>query len=255
MRRRDMTPAAIEAALLTENAECCQPQLPEEEVREIARSVSRYAPAPKPQNPEQETAVLLEGACHFIRRFLVISNAQAVALCLFVLYTYAAEEFECAPYLQITSAEKRSGKSRLLEVLALLVNKPWLTSRTSAAALVRKLHQSRPTLLLDESDAAFSGDKEYSEVLRGVLNAGHRKGGKASLCFGRGCDIKVVDLDVFGPKVIAGAIEICCIVKDQAGFGLSSVGTGLEGAEAIQYALGPASVAVRGQFEDCAIST
>jgi Bifunctional DNA primase/polymerase, N-terminal/Primase C terminal 1 (PriCT-1) len=56
MRRRGMTPQAIEAALLAENAARCHPPLAEAEVREIARSVSRYAPAPKPQNPELETA-------------------------------------------------------------------------------------------------------------------------------------------------------------------------------------------------------
>jgi hypothetical protein len=134
MRRQGTTLEAIEAALLADNVGRCRPPLPEAEVLEIARSVSRYAPARRPHSPEIETAALLEDTRHFIRRFLVISDAQAVALCLFILYTYAAEQFECAPYLQITSAEKRSGKSRLLEVLELLVNRPWLTSRTSAAA-------------------------------------------------------------------------------------------------------------------------
>ena len=216
MRRPGMTPQAIEAALLAENEARCRPPLPEAEVRKIARSVCRYVPTPEPQSDELETANLLEDIRHFIRRFLVISEAQAVALCLFILYTYTAEQFECAPYLQITSAEKRSGKSRLLEVLEVLVNRPWLTSRTSAAALVRKLHGTRPTLLLDESDAAFSGDKEYSEALRGVLNAGHRKGGKVSLCLGRGRDVKVIDLCVFGPKVIAGIGRLPDTVADRA---------------------------------------
>ena len=216
MRRQGMTPEAIEAALLAENSNRCRPPLPETEAREIAHSISRYAPAPEPKNSELETAALLGDTRHFMGRFLVISDAQAVALCLFILYTYAAEQFECAPYLQITSAEKRSGKSRLLEVLELLVNRPWLTSRTSAAALVRKLNEDHPTLLLDESDAAFSGEKEYSEALRGVLNAGHRKGGKVSLCLGKGCNIKAIDFTVFGPKVIAGIGRLPDTVADRA---------------------------------------
>ena len=45
MRRRAMSVAAIEAALLAENAAHCTPPLPESEVRAIADSVSRYAPA------------------------------------------------------------------------------------------------------------------------------------------------------------------------------------------------------------------
>jgi len=46
MRRRGMSPAAIEAALLAENAARCDPPLGEDEVRTIARSVGRYDPAP-----------------------------------------------------------------------------------------------------------------------------------------------------------------------------------------------------------------
>ena len=45
MRRRGMTPEAIEAALLKENAARCDPPLPEAEVRKVARSVSRYQSA------------------------------------------------------------------------------------------------------------------------------------------------------------------------------------------------------------------
>lgn len=44
MRRRGMSQAAIEAALLAENAARCAPPLPEGEVRAIAASVARYEP-------------------------------------------------------------------------------------------------------------------------------------------------------------------------------------------------------------------
>ena len=45
MRRRGMSLAAIEAALLVENAQRCDPPLPEDEVGKAARSVARYEPA------------------------------------------------------------------------------------------------------------------------------------------------------------------------------------------------------------------
>jgi Primase C terminal 1 (PriCT-1)/Family of unknown function (DUF5906) len=44
MRRKGMTQAAMEAALLTQNAATCSPPLPEKDVRAIAKSVSRYEP-------------------------------------------------------------------------------------------------------------------------------------------------------------------------------------------------------------------
>jgi len=48
MRKRNMTPEAIEVALLAENANRCRPPLPEAEVRSIVQSISRYAPPPTP---------------------------------------------------------------------------------------------------------------------------------------------------------------------------------------------------------------
>jgi len=45
LRRKGLSPAAIEAALLAENRQRCEPPLDEGEVRRIAGSVGRYAPA------------------------------------------------------------------------------------------------------------------------------------------------------------------------------------------------------------------
>jgi hypothetical protein len=44
MRRRGISAEAVEQALLIENANRCNPPLPDSEVRTIARSVARYAP-------------------------------------------------------------------------------------------------------------------------------------------------------------------------------------------------------------------
>ena len=154
--------------------------------------------------PAEDGAILLADVTRFVRRFVVLSDDQLVALALWIVHTHAIEVADATPYLNITSAEKRSGKTRLLEVLDLLVARPWRTGRTSAAALVRKIDDDRSTLLLDESDAAFKGDREYGEALRGILNDGHRRGGCATLCIGKAADIKTRDFKVFGPKAIAG---------------------------------------------------
>ena len=90
------------------------------------------------------------------------------------------------PYLWVTWAEMESGKTRLLEVLRLLVANPWFTGRTTAAALTRKIDKSAPTLLLDEFDATTDGDREFAETLRGVLNSGYRMGGAVTIWSARG---------------------------------------------------------------------
>ncbi len=164
---------------------------------------------PPLQNPFGETsyedgAALLDEIVRFVRRFVVLSVEQLVAIALWIVHTHAIDAADATPYLNVTSAEKRSGKTRLLEVLELLVARPWRTGRTSAAALVRKTDGEKSTLLLDESDAAFKGDREYGEALRGILNDGHRRGGCATLCIGKGADIKTRDFKVFGSKAIAG---------------------------------------------------
>src|SRR5262249_31014742 len=119
-------------------------------------------------------------------------------------------------YLQITSATKRAGKTRLLEVLEPLVARPWLTGRTSAAALVRKVDKLSPTLLLDESDATFKGEPEYAEALRGTLNTGYRRSGKTTLCVGQGANLTFRDFSTFCPKAIAGIGELPDTVADRS---------------------------------------
>lgn len=140
----------------------------------------------------------------WIRRYVVVTDVQAVAIGLWTAHTHTLDAFDCTPYLQITSATKRAGKTRLLEVLEPIVARPWLTGRTSAAALVRKIDAQSPTLLLDESDAAFGGEREYAEALRGILNSGYRRSGKATVCIGQGANITARDFSTFSSKAIAG---------------------------------------------------
>jgi Protein of unknown function (DUF3631) len=151
-----------------------------------------------------EGAELLDAIAVLLRRYVVLSQEQADAAALWVVHTHAFGAAEVTPYLWITSAEMGSGKTRLLEALELLVAKPWLTGRVTAAVLTRKIDAEHPTLLLDESDAAFASGKEYSEALRGILNTGHRIGGKTSVCVGQGATITYKDLSTFCPKAFAG---------------------------------------------------
>jgi hypothetical protein len=223
MRRRGMTGEEIAAALLVVNDNRCDPPLPESEVKRIAASVAHYRlPEEEPEaaaEPEMEPpslAALLGDVVTFIRRYVVLSDAQADALAIWTVHTHALEAAETTPYLSITSPEKRSGKTRLQEVLSLLAARPWYTGRVSAAVLVRKVAGHSPTLLLDESDAAFRGEKDYAEVLRAVLNSGHRRGGVASLCVKKGGDFELVDFPVFGPKAIAGIGRLPDTVADRA---------------------------------------
>jgi Protein of unknown function (DUF3631)/Domain of unknown function (DUF3854) len=158
----------------------------------------------------------LDSALTFVRRFVSLSDAQALVVILWVAHTHAFGAADCTAYLDVNSPEKGSGKTRLLEVVKLLVARPWFTGRVSAAVLVRKIDAAEPTLLLDESDAAFSSDQDYAEALRGVLNTGYRRGGAASLCVGQGSGITFKDFSTFSPKAIAGIGSLPDTVRDRS---------------------------------------
>ena len=159
---------------------------------------------------------LLEEVRAFLRSYVVVNDAQADAVTLWAVHSWALDAGESTPYLSVTSLEKRSGKTRLLEVLSLVTANAWLTGRVTPAVLVRKVAAQKPTLLLDESDAAFKGDKEYAEALRAVLNAGHRRGGVASLCVKAGADFELRDFPVYCPRGIAGIGRLPDTVADRA---------------------------------------
>jgi hypothetical protein len=140
----------------------------------------------------------------FIAGYVIVGVPERVALTLWAAHTHAIDAAESTPYIAITSPEKGSGKTRCQEVLEQLVARPWMTGRVTPAVLVRKVHAEKPTLLLDESDAAFNGNSEYAEALRGILNTGYRQTGRASLCIARGNSFEFADYSTFCPKCIAG---------------------------------------------------
>jgi 5S rRNA maturation endonuclease (ribonuclease M5) len=161
-------------------------------------------------------AEILNSMMGFIRPFVSMSEAQAQVVVLWIAHTHAVDAADCTPYLNPNSAEKQSGKTRLLEVCEPLVSNPWLTGRVTAATLTRKIDDKHPTLLLDESDAAFKGEQTYAEALRGVLNTGYRRGGVASCCVGQGANISYKDFSTFCPKAIAGIGQLPDTVADRS---------------------------------------
>jgi hypothetical protein len=163
-------------------------------------------------------AEILHDVRAYLVRYVVVTPEQAIAITLWAAHTHAIAAADCTPYLHVTSATKRAGKTRLLEVLEPVVARPWLTGRVSAAALVRRIDRDQPTLLLDESDAALGADadREYREVMRGLLNAGYRRSGRVTVCVGQGAAIQARDFTAFAAKAIAGIGELPGTIADRS---------------------------------------
>jgi hypothetical protein len=147
------------------------------------------------------SAILLGDVRAFVRRFVVLSDAQADAVALWIAHTHAIAAFESTPYLSVTSALKRCGKSRLREVLGLLVHQPLPASNISDAALFRAIDKLKPTILLDEADAIFRARER--EDLRGLLNAGYRRGAVAYR-MGGSSRTTLEEFEVFSAKAFFG---------------------------------------------------
>lgn len=169
--------------------------------------------------PESGSA-LYEDIRAFIRRYVVVRPEQSVVLALWVLHTWVNDAAWSTPYLHITSPARRSGKSRLLEVLRILVHEPLPTGGVSVAALFRAIAATtptRPTLLFDEVDAIFRSryDRERNAEIAAVLNNGYRRGNHVLRCVSRDGVQTVERFDVFCPKALAGIRGIPDTVADR----------------------------------------
>jgi hypothetical protein len=162
----------------------------------------------------ERLGVVLDDVEAFVKRFVVLNPHQRAAVTLWIAHTHAVELAESTPYLSVTSALPRSGKSRLLEVLELVVRNPLLASNMSESALFRAVAKMSPTVLFDEIDAVFS-ERSVKEDLRGLLNAGYRRGAVAWRVGGPARN-KLESYPVFGPKALAGIGELPATIRDRS---------------------------------------
>jgi Protein of unknown function (DUF3631) len=192
---------------------------------ELVRAPSAQPPEPAPDAASENVGELRvpgEGSddpvgalVGFLRRYVVMSEMQAAAIALWIVHTHGFDAADASPYLAVTSPEKRSGKSRLFEVLEILVANPWKVITPTEAVVFRKIDADRPTLLLDETDAIFGKrNGENYEGLRALLNAGNRRGTHVPRCVGT--SQQLVSFSVFCPKAIAGIGELPDTIADRA---------------------------------------
>ncbi|MCZ7587362.1 MAG: DUF3631 domain-containing protein [Gaiella sp.] len=166
--------------------------------------------------PPDGGAQLLDDLAAFVRRYVVVTDAQASTLALWIVHTWAIDAAGSTPYLSVTSAEKRSGKTRLLDVLRLLCRDPLPAANVSEAALFRSLGDRPRTLLLDEIDAIFGPKARDREDLRAMLNAGYRRGTPVLRCVGDGSKQRVEPFEVFGAKALAGIGDLPDTLADRS---------------------------------------
>lgn len=143
-------------------------------------------------------AEVLNAVAETYSRYVALPDGAADTAALWCAHAHAYDAFQCSPRLNVTSPEKQCGKSTLRDVIASLVTRPLPAENLSVAVLFRVIEKHRPTVLADECDAWINDNEE----LRGLLNAGHRRGGQALRCEGDNNDVRA--FNVFAPAVLCG---------------------------------------------------
>jgi putative DNA primase/helicase len=113
---------------------------------------------------------LLSELVAVVERYVILPPHAAVAVSLWIIFTYCFDLFSIAPRLALESPVKRCGKTTLFTVLVNLVRRALLASNLSPSVVFRVVEKHAPTLLIDEMDSL-----EVQDELRGILNSGHTR--------------------------------------------------------------------------------
>lgn len=158
---------------------------------------------------------LLSEIREFATDYSVFPSVYAPSvLALWIAHTWVVERFDSTPRLAILSAEKGSGKTRVLEILEVLVREPVRASDVSAPTLFRIIEKRRPTLLLDESDILLGVANDGADSVRSVVNAGYRKNNPVIRCVGN--SFEPTPFDTFGPVALAGLGDLPETILDRS---------------------------------------
>jgi hypothetical protein len=151
-------------------------------------------------------ALVLDDVAGFIGRYVAFPTEHALtAVTLWAAHTHAVRCFYVTPRLVLDSPEPGSGKTRVLELLALLCLHPEMILSASTAALFRLISQHPHTILFDEVDAIFNPkNAANNEDLRALLNAGYKRGATIARCVGDVRSMAVQRFTVFSPVALAG---------------------------------------------------
>ena len=125
-------------------------------------------------------AALLDEIDEFLGQYVIYPNEHMQhAHTLWCAHTHLMDCWQSTPRIYFRSPEWSSGKTRALEACEHIVYRGFLALNMSSAYLIRKLgvsHANRPTVLYDEVDTIFGPKAKEHEDIRGVINAGRRKG-------------------------------------------------------------------------------
>ena len=130
-------------------------------------------------NESVDGGALLEAIVGTLRRYVAMSDEQAIVVALWIMLTWLHDEAAIhSPILLATSPQPNSGKTTLLKVVSFLVRRGLSSVSITGPALFRSIEKWQPTFIIDEADTAFVGNGDLKEV----VNSGWTRGDSIIRC-------------------------------------------------------------------------
>lgn len=152
---------------------------------------------------------IVNRATSYLNHYMVFAEqGHDFVVSLWCMMTAMWPNFDTLPYLHITAATKRAGKTRLLELISFLATNTRALVGATPATIFHYLKEEHATLLMDEIEKLSS---ESASTMREVLNAGYRRGAVIP----RMQKDQVVEYPVYGPKAFAGIGDVYDTLRDR----------------------------------------
>lgn len=139
--------------------------------------------------------VVVERIEKWLGGYMVLPADYALVCALWSVMSWTFDKFDVIPYLAITAAVKRAGKTQLAELVGRLCYSPKMFAAMTGPTFYRVLGQNegKLTIIFDEAE---STSKEAASIMRSVLNVGFRKGQTIPRTVGS----VVVEFPIYCPK-------------------------------------------------------
>src|SRR6266446_6971048 len=169
-----------------------------------------HLPAVEPWPEPVNGAEVLDQVSARFTHYLVLPPGAADAIALWETHAHTCAAFVHTPRLNLSSPESGCGKTTTLDLIATMTPRPLRTENLTAPVLFRLVDQHQPTLLLDEVDSYLT----QADELRGLLNAGHKRGACAYRCEGDGHAARA--FKAFAPAVLSGIGALPGTLRDRS---------------------------------------
>lgn len=146
----------------------------------------------------------------YINEYVGFADNYSLPIALWVLATYTFPSFDAFPYMVITADTKRSGKTRLAEIISFCCSNPRFFTAMTPSTMFNIIEAEHPVVIFDEAETLSS---ESQGVMSQVLNAGYRKGSKVPRMVGKD---QWKEYDTYSPKIFVLIGDVRDTLRDRS---------------------------------------